>query len=467
MIEWRSHSIMSYMGLTLCKREVKSGWELRPRRRRSSVSPDTAAKLEERQAAVARNRTSDQARSLELHDQREAALCVAPAVLADAVELCAEVGAEGPGPGGADALGELGKRALLIAQHPASWQRVLHGNETMLREEVTKALLDKHGEKSAFRYAACGLADRMVRDAGGLHVAPMGCGHRLCPRCGRTKGKPMINRIFGWLAAKEHGDVMTMCLTQRVIRGETLPAARARMVRKEQEYLAGLKAEGLISAASCAHPIWSEFADGWHYHVHLLLEFPKGTMSARGLRARWLWWNRGERLQADERSSSLVVAAGPADPKLIDGSSDPDFFTERSDGLAAAVQYPVRDIAQGISAKRLGGDRVKVAECVAVLLNKAKGWKLRRTYGQWRKKPPALAPTAQPEKTEEEKKAASTPAGVAVVFGTVHQCGRQAARGDAKMKELFCELEVNNRNDTDFGKRLLTFCRSVYRGRAP
>lgn len=366
-------------------------------------------------------------------------------------------------------------RASMIAANPAGWQRAIHGHETILRECVTHALAKSASAKSAFRYAACGLGDQMVKDKKGIHVAPLGCGHRLCPRCGRTKGGPMIKRIMTWLGYADHGDIFTMCLTQRVQSGEPLAAARKRMVKHEQEYLRWLKDEGMVSGASCAHPVWSQSSQGWHYHVHLLIEMPAAWRDSRGrpmtprrLRAMYRLLRWGHDVQARKESSSRVVSAGPADVALADGSTDPDFWTESKSGLAAAVQYPVRDIAQGISAKRMGGDREQVAACVEELLKHAKGWKLRRTFGQWRKKPPERpqAATAAPERVvpEAEKavSAASPPGAAKVqVFGTVHRCSRQAARGDKLSQLLFVALESSCRNDTDFGKRFVSFCRQA------
>lgn len=285
----------------------------------------------------------------------------------------------------------------------------------------------------------------------------------------------MIKRIMTWLGLVEHGNIFTMCLTQRVQSGEPLAAARRRMVKHEAEYLRWLKDLGLVSGASCAHPVWSESSRGWHYHVHLLLEFPREWRDTRGrpmtprrLRAMYRLLRWGQSVQVRKPSSSLVVGAGLADIALADGSTDPDFWTEQKSGLAAAVQYPVRDIAQGISAKRMGGNRDQVAACVTELLHNAKGWKLRRTFGQWRKKPPErpqaapAAPERVPGEAEKAVSAAAPPGAAKVqVFGTVHRCSRQAARGDQLSQLLFVALEASCRNDTDFGKRFVSFCRQA------
>jgi hypothetical protein len=335
----------------------------------------------------------------------------------------------------------------------------------MLREEVFEQLLATGGERSAFRYAACGLADSACSTGDGVHVSPMGCGHRLCPRCGRQRGRPMINRIFQWLAAAPHQDIFSVCLTQKVIRGERLAKARVRMREKEAEYLAVLKERGLISGASCAHIVWSVPGGGWHYHVHLLLELPAASWDSDELLALWKSVAAPEVVQIGADGARLVVAAGPADPSVLGNGVDPDFWSDSKGGLAAAVQYPVRDIAQGISAVRCGGDRERVRECVAVLLKHAKGWKLRRTYGQWRKKaPPLPEPTSQPvEITDNPAKKAACPGSPAqpVRLGTIHRLSRMAAKGDRQARGVFRLLELSSRNDTEFGKRFVAFCRAA------
>lgn len=349
--------------------------------------------------------------------------------------------------------------ALSIASNPAPWQRCIHGGETMLREQVTRELVALGKVKTAFRYAACGLADSIVKTTDGAKVSPMGCGHRLCPRCGRQRGRPMIQRIFGWLAAEPHGDILTMCLTQPILKGESLVAARARMRKKEIRYQDAVKELGCVAGASCTHIVWSNNAEGWHYHVHLLLEFPKGTQTPEGLRALWLSVCGDTATQAGEGASRLVVEAGAADSSLVGENADPDFWSESKGKLAVAVQYPVRDIAQGISAVRCGGDEARVRECVAVLLKSASGWKLRRTFGKWRKPPPDVVQA----KPEGESAASSPGPGVAskpeVRLGTVHRMSRLAVRGDKESAYWFTVVERSVRNNTEFGRRFVAFCR--------
>ena len=481
--------ILCSMEPAVFEREIKSGWQLtrRPtpvfrsaaeqkegltnvaiRKRRASARASQRSKTASRCSPSAVDPRCFGPRGEELQQQR--------AAVVHEHSHCSRPCKGGAGSGGGDppaggcsaALGDRARLALSIAANPASWQRVLHGGETLLREEVTRALLTYRGEAAAFRYAACGLGDLMVKDKSGVHTAPKGCGHRLCPRCGRSKGRPMIKRIFAWLAAAPHGDIFTMCLTQRVDASETLPQARLRMLDKEHAYLEWLKDHGLISGASCAHPVWSVSSRGWHYHVHLVLECERGVWSVERLKALYHGVAADEQVQTDAKCASLVCTAGEPDGSLVGGSVQPDFFVESKSGLAAAVQYPIRDIAQGVSAKRLGADREAVGACVRVLLEHAKGWKLRRTFGQWRKKPPALpadsVPSAEVTAVDDavkKKAAAICPGEPVVIFGTVHRCSRLAVAGSFLHRSLFVALELSCRNNTDFGVRFVQFCRAV------
>jgi hypothetical protein len=269
----------------------------------------------------------------------------------------------------------------------------------------------------------------------------------------------MVRRIFDWLAAEAHGDIFTFCLTQRVMPGETLAKARARMRPKERRFLDHLKGAGLLAGASVSHIVWSKYANGWHFHIHLLLEVEHGTWDVESLKELYRT-TAYEEVQTNEGVCSLVVGAGAADPALGQEHPDLDFWSESSTALAKAVQYPVRDIAQGVTAEKLGGDSDRVAECVAVLLKHAKGWKLRRTFGRWRKAAPKIAPVVEKDDgSGKTAAAAAAPAAPTVRLGTVNRLAKAARLGDAKAQDVFRRVEASIRNNTEFGKRFVAFCR--------
>jgi hypothetical protein len=271
----------------------------------------------------------------------------------------------------------------------------------------------------------------------------------------------MVKRIFGWLAAEDHGDIFSICLTQRVKPGERLSDARARMRRKEKNVIRRYNAAGCVAGCSVTHMIWSKGAQGWHYHVHVLLEMPKGQHTDASILQIWRD-NGGEHDEnAQQGAVRKVSDAGAADPALAGQSPDVDFWTEAKNGLAAAVQYPVRDIAQGISGSRLGHDPERVAECVAVLLRYAKGWKLRRTWGKWRNEPPEIVAPAAAADSQDKPAAAAAPAQAKVSVGTVHRLCRQAVRGCQESRIVFKALEQFCRNNTEFGRRFTDFCRRM------
>ena len=84
------------------------------------------------------------------------------------------------------------------------------------------------------------------------------------------------------------------------------------------------------------------------------------------------------------------------------------------------------------------------------------------------KKPPALPADAKVGEEvsaiadEAKKKAAAVcPGEKLVIFGTVHRCSRLAAKGDARLRAVFAALELSCRNNTDFGRRFVVFCRAA------
>lgn len=345
---------------------------------------------------------------------------------------------------------------------PTYWQQVLHGGCYEVRREVIGVLAEIKGAKSAFRYACCGLADQLTKRGDEVFVTPKGCGHKLCPRCGRRRGGKYAKRIIQWLAYQDHGDLWMVCLTQRVVKGETLKQARARMAPKQRNYMRWLSRRGLIGAMTTVHMTWSQRSDGWHYHVHVVVEMPKGKVSKEELLERWVVEAGGEKVRTADEQCRLVVGAGPAITELQEDNGDSDFWSEVKSEVGRSVQYPMRDMAQGISATRLGGDAERMRECATEMVRDACGWKCYRAWGRW------TTAVVIPEETEEEKKEEDEEKGAApgapMPLGPVHRLWRQARQGDQAMKEVFRRLEASVRNDSEFGKRLIQYCRQAIGG---
>jgi len=356
--------------------------------------------------------------------------------------------------------------------HPTAWQWVIHGPDNALREEVVRGLLALVSEKAAYRYALCGCGDVVKWGEGKHFISPRGCGHRLCPRCSRKSGQRNCRRVLKWLGTQPHGALFTMCLTQPVVKGETLRAARNRMVLKERRYLKRCKAAGMVAAMVSTHIVWSKGWQGWHYHVHLFMEFDRRArdpglcpVGCQMLRDWWLDTGRHEHVQAEEDSCRLVMESGRPITSVAGDEGDTDFWTEGDTWAMRAVQYPVRDMVQGVSSLRFGGEQKVMEAAVCQLLTDSAGWKLRRTTGLWRKEPPAAVEVVEPVVADVVLSAAA-PAGSSPssVVGTLSGLYRAAIGGFSDAKTVFRELELNVRNKSDFARRYVRFCRSAWKG---
>lgn len=290
-------------------------------------------------------------------------------------------------------------------------------------------------------------------DEGGYGVRPRGCGSRLCPRCQRRRGAKIARRCIGWLAAEAHGWLYSFTLTQRVEAGEELVVCRRRMERKITRFTRALREAGFLAGMLTVHVCWSEAAGGWHYHVHGIAELP------RGLGAQWFvdqWVGIGQ--AAGEGVLSVVArelsAAGPAMADLASDDGDLDFWREASSEAARAIQYPVRDMLQGVAAWRLGGES-RIRYCLTEITRHAKAWKVHRSLGRWRRSAPV--PEAPEAAAADEEKAG--PVGQVAALGTVQSFVRRARAGDASVIGVFTGLELACRNDSDFGRRFVRFCR--------
>lgn len=349
------------------------------------------------------------------------------------------------------------------AERPTAWQRVLHGGAQTLREAVVRVLTEEKATKTGERYSMCGMADQLVKDGDQVRVQPMGCGHKLCPRCGRRRGARYAKRIVGWLGHAEHGELWSMVLTQPVKRGEDIRDTRARMAGKQRAYMRSLQRLGMTAAMTCTHIVWSARAGGWHYHVHLLLEFDAGVMTEERLLAKWREHAAPEKVHTGGKQCRKIIGAGGPIVELRDDSGDTDFWSEAAHGVARAVQYPLRDVVQGVSAWRLGGDAKQIDACARELVRYTSGWKCFRAWGKWRQSCPAAVEAAKEEKAAEEEEAAkqATPAG-AVPLGKVGRLFRAARAGCAEAQEAFRLLEGSCRNQSDFAKRLVKYCRLAW-----
>lgn len=233
------------------------------------------------------------------------------------------------------------------------------------------------------------------------------------------------------------------------------------MTPKLNRTMKALRRAGMTSSMKAIHIIAARGGKGWHYHVHLLLEFPAGAASPEMLRRIYFQCAKPELCFATPDSSRLVIAAGPAIPECAADDGNLDFWNESESALVRAVQYPIRDLAQGVNAVRLGNDRARVRECVHELLVHGGGWKLRQTSGRWRKYPPAEPERERPPEHEpaESDSGSTPPPSQAVAYGTIISLFKRAVRGDAEARNLFRSFELTARNRSDFARRFVRFCR--------
>lgn len=347
---------------------------------------------------------------------------------------------------------------------------MLHSGCATVREAVVDLLIEDGQVKTATRYALCGCGDRLVVKDGVSSVGVRGCGHSLCPRCSRRKGSKYVRRVQGWLAYEPHGDMWNICLTQKVRPTDNVVEAKERMAPKVRTFMRWLSRRGLIGATTAHHVIWSPNANGWHYHVHVVVEVPAGELAAEAAAAEWdrIGSERGER-HAPLFIKPLATAGG-ALVELREDNGDSDFWKESTNQVARVIQYPMRDMAQGVSAWRLGGDAVKVREVCCELLRNAKGWKLRRAWGRWRKNCPA-AEAAKLERAAEgeagddagdgDKAKAAVPGKVNDI-GTVRRVWIRARKGEFEARMAMKSLEASVRNKGDFAKRFVMYCRMAW-----
>lgn len=337
---------------------------------------------------------------------------------------------------------------------------MIHGDGVGVRPYVAAILKENPNPKLFKRYALCGTGDKLASRDGAMRVINRGCQHKCCPRCFRQQCRKFVKRVLGWLANAPHGDLWAHCITQPVKKGESLKEARARMDAKVKTYLKAIKGYGIHAGIGVCHIVWSQGHEGWHVHWHWIIERKEGEIDAPSLHGFWADACGPEFSAPSDRSASRILPPGPAMPELCEDNGQVDFWTEGKTAASKAIQYPLRDLAQGLSAWRFGGDPVRLAAATRELVEASKGWKVRRTIGRWRKKPPEPEVIDAPK--EEEPAGAevvAAPAGKEVVHGSPDRIQRRARKGCVHSRQLLAMLEASIRNNSDFGTRVVRFCR--------
>ena len=346
---------------------------------------------------------------------------------------------------------------------------MLHGGSDVVRQAVVEVLLKARTPKAAFRFAACGLGYTLVRDPGGVHCSPRGCGHRLCPRCGRKRGGRYARRICGWLGYRAHGDLWSVVLTQRVVKGEGAKVCYSRLAPKVRAWMRWATNRGLAGAMTTTHVVWSKRADGWHIHTHVFVEMEAGSVTRDELWEKWNEVSVGECAKPLDEGWRLVRAAGPMIGALKDDQGDPEFWKESRDDVARSVQYPLRDMSQGVSAWRMGGDPVKVEAACMQMVTELHGAKLFRAWGAWRKAcPEALAAEAAERGADEQGGKEDGDAGKAapgksgVPLGTVRSVWFRARKGVSWARQAMKDFESSVSNSSEFARRFVLYCRAAW-----
>jgi hypothetical protein len=239
--------------------------------------------------------------------------------------------------------------------------------------------------------------------------------------------------------------------------------------------------QGVVAGLSVHHAAVSkrfECEGAWHYHCHALLEFPAGRFSVEATEAQGKKFESSPELAAKWVSiaaavgedvlpmyNRLVLAAGGPIEGLRDDRADTDFWSESRDLVARLVQYPMRDLAQGITAFKLGSSPHVAAERIDELCRSSRGWKMRRAWGRWRKKCPAHAEALKKEAAEAAEKSGTSTPPAAQPLGTMRRVFFAARAGNAWAVEALKGLEASTRNNTRFCKRLVAWVRAAIGGK--
>ena len=333
---------------------------------------------------------------------------------------------------------------LGLVEHPSRWQFVIHGSTVGYRTRCLKFLCEFDHLRKAERFALCGRGDNLYKAGATYRVVPLKCGSRLCPRCARYRGRKVVRKVFDHLRADGHGDLWHVVLTQPINPGEALDETRKRLAakwKKTRERLTGHITSGVVTE----HIKWSVNAKGWHCHYHVFAECSSGERIAD------VWLLAAKEVEFRHHTDPYVRhVAGPGEQILDLDPAQGEFWQESQSEIAKAVQYVVRDVAEGPNPHALDQVPQQAFEEYAVVMSNCK---LHRCLGKWRRKPaPAACPTE--EATADASDSGSVPASSEeYCVGTVDAVLSGADLAEHHSFLLFL-LDQAGGNRSEFGKRL-------------
>lgn len=341
----------------------------------------------------------------------------------------------------------------MIAMQQSPWQRVIHGRTGEFRRVVALGMVAAGHVAAAKRYIMCGMGDRMGHaDGSGYRVMPIRCGHKLCPRCGRYRGSQRVRHVMAHLEGGPHGPLWHLVFTQGAMRGEALTATRSRFEKMWGRMARRFAACGLVAALRSTHCTRSR-GGGWHYHAHVFAEFAGSSEESERavLELVTYWRETGKALfgyEFDVQFWRKIADAGEGIPR--DENDQGEFWGDREDAVARAIQYVVHDVCQGVEAWRLEESKGCAQELAEVL----RGAQLSRLYGHWKVTAEKRWGTTDGESTGVASLEVKSFDATTAVLGTMDDMLRSARMGVRSASEALKWLMERMSSASMVGRRL-------------
>jgi len=346
-----------------------------------------------------------------------------------------------------------------ITGRQSRWQWVIHGATVSYRQAVTGWLCERGRLKVAKKFALCGRGDyaQESMDGSRVRVRTRGCHCRFCPRCSRQYGGRYVQRVSDHLRTGEHGSLWHVVLTQRSIEGESLSGAKDRFGASWKRFYVILRGCGMRSALASYH-MKRRGNSGWHFHCHLVVELEPGLDGGAVMGDLEKGWERAKRDPLALGSTWFarkVCDAGGAMLGLGEKAQG-EFWGEARDEAQRALQYVVRDTAQGVEDWVGVQFHVERSTELAEALDNAK---LHRLYGAWRHA--VVTPEEAPKAEEQAKVAASKESVEWLNVGTVDEVLWGARQRDLRCSRWLGGLCGQCRNVGKVALRLQAAVRAV------